>query len=147
MRSLLEPGTYRSLVGQTATGAPIEADLSVAGQGWQAGNYATLGDKTNTGVGAYVPDALAAGSGCMGDEPTTDLASLPRPSPATSRRSRGARSSNPPTPGQALGHDRLTGYGSGSPTTARRARATASPRPRAAPAASATTPSRRSRRS
>ena len=102
----LQPGTYRSLVGLTATGAPIEADLSVAGQGWQAGNFATLGDNDSTGgVGAYVPDALAAGSGCSGDEPTTDLGESPEALAGDLAALPRSTVLEPPTPGRALGRD------------------------------------------
>ena len=102
----LESGTYRALVGEAVTGARIAADLRLEGQGWYGGNFATLTDGKNTGgVGAYLPDALAAGSGCSGDQPTTnmgespealadDLAELPRSTVVQA-----------PTPGEALGHD------------------------------------------
>ena len=102
----LEPGTYRSLVGLLTTGLRrVDADMTLKGQGWNGGNFAILGDNDTTGgVGAYIPDALAAGSGC--DDATTatvdqspealadGLAALPR-----------STLLQPPTEGRALGYD------------------------------------------
>ena len=102
----LEAGTYRSLVGRTATGALIEADTTFAGRGWKAGNFATLGvDDAIGGVGAYVPGALATGSGCTRDEPKTDLGQSPEALAGDLAALPDSTVLQPPTPGQALGHD------------------------------------------
>ncbi len=70
----LEAGTYRVLVGDGSTGAEIEADLTVAGAGWSAGNFPTVQDAESVGgFGVYQPFALAAGSGCTSDVVTTNL--------------------------------------------------------------------------
>jgi hypothetical protein len=71
----IEPGTYRMLVGVGASGAALEADLTLDGAGWTDGNYPVVSDGTHTaGVAVYRPQTLAAGSGCDGDEPRRDVA-------------------------------------------------------------------------
>ncbi|WP_439939630.1 hypothetical protein ACS3YM_08520 [Nocardia sp. N13] len=90
---LTDGGTYRVLVGRTATGEAIEADFTVQGDNWVGGDYARVsdGNGANAGFGIYQPTALAAGSGCLQDRtsmvlPTTPedlaamLAALPRSS-------------------------------------------------------------------
>ncbi len=78
--------------------------MTLTGQGWNGGNFAILGDNDTTGgVGAYIPDALAAGSGCgdattatVGQSPEAladGLAALPR-----------STLLQPPTEGRALGY-------------------------------------------
>jgi len=75
--STLEPGTYRVLVGAGADGAAIEADLTFEGRAWHAGNFPRLNEGRNGGFGVYRAYALAAGSGCLGDESTVDAATTP----------------------------------------------------------------------
>jgi len=75
--STLEPGTYRVLVGAGADGAAIEADLTFEGRAWHAGNFPRLNEGRNGGFGVYRPYALAAGSGCLGDESTVEAATTP----------------------------------------------------------------------
>ncbi len=52
-----------------------------------------------------MPDALAAGSGCTGDEPTTDLGESPEALAGDLTALPGSTVLEPPTAGQALGHD------------------------------------------
>ena len=81
--SELQPGTYRMLAGVGATGAALEADLTLDGAGWTDGNYPVVSDGTHTaGVAVYRPQALAAGSGCNGDNPNSDVGET---SPALAR--------------------------------------------------------------
>jgi hypothetical protein len=103
----LEPGTYRSLVGELTTGPRrVDADMTLEGQGWNGGNFAILGDNDITGgVGAYVPDALAAGSGCSGEEPTTDFGESPEALADDLAALPGSTVLEPPTEGRALGYD------------------------------------------
>jgi hypothetical protein len=75
----LEPATYRLLVGIDSAGAPIEADLTVDGPGWDSGNFPVVeAGAIHAGLGVYEPSALAAGSGCSGDAPSADLGQSPR---------------------------------------------------------------------
>ena len=71
----LEPDTtYRTLVGVDGTGATLEADLTVSGSGWTSGNFPVVTESAAYGgVAAYGPLALAAGSGCTGDRPNTNV--------------------------------------------------------------------------
>ena len=64
----LEAGTYRVLVGTSSSGGVIEADLSVEGAGWSAGDFAKVKDGgASGGFGVYRVYALADGSGCHED--------------------------------------------------------------------------------
>jgi hypothetical protein len=64
----IRPGTFRILVGSDEVGAPIAADLTFGGLGWDAGNFPLLEDgESFGGVAAYQPLALAAASGCDDD--------------------------------------------------------------------------------
>ena len=57
----IKPGTYRVLVGAGATGDAVEADLTLEGAGWRAGNYPMVQEgATSSGVAVYRPQALAA---------------------------------------------------------------------------------------
>ena len=72
----LEPDTtYRTLVGVDGTGATLDADLTVYGSGWTSGNFPVVVTEPAAygGVAAYQPLALAAGSGCTGDDPNTNV--------------------------------------------------------------------------
>ncbi len=74
----LRPGTFRILVGADAEGAPIAADLTFTGLGWNAGNFPLLGiGESFGGVGVYQPIALAAASGCDGDLVNSNLEGSP----------------------------------------------------------------------
>jgi hypothetical protein len=75
----LEPGTYRIMVGTDATGAPIEADLTVEGPGWMSGNFPVLQeDETSGGFGVYRPYALGDGSGCVDGALNADVDGSPQ---------------------------------------------------------------------
>ena len=74
----LRPGTFRILVGSDEVGAPIAADLTFTGPGWDAGNFPLLGDgESFGGVAVYQPSALAAASGCDDDLVDSNLAGTP----------------------------------------------------------------------
>jgi hypothetical protein len=75
--SALEPGPYRVPVGSGADGAAIVADLTFEGPGRKAGNFPTLNEGVNGGFGVYSPLALAAGSGCTGDDSMVEAATTP----------------------------------------------------------------------
>jgi hypothetical protein len=80
--SEIKPGTYRMLVGLGASGATLEADLTIDGAGWTDGNYPVVSDgATTSGVGVYRPQALAAGSGCDDDPASFEVAET-SPAPA-----------------------------------------------------------------
>jgi hypothetical protein len=77
--SVVQPGTYRMLVGDGATGAPIHADLTFHGV-WAGDNYPVLRDATRRfgGVAVYRPLALAAGTGCLSDQPNSQVSRNPQ---------------------------------------------------------------------
>ena len=102
----LEPGTYRLLVGTDATGATIEADLTVEGPGWDSGNFPVVETGAiYAGLGVYRPSALAAGSGCIGDAPNTDLRQSPRALARQLARLPESTVVQPVTPTEAYGYD------------------------------------------
>ena len=69
-------GRYRMLVGGGGSGAALQADVTIEGAGWSNGNFpmVTRG-ATHGGVAVYVPQGLAAGSGCESEEPELHVAS------------------------------------------------------------------------
>ena len=72
--TVIDPGTYRMLVGHT-TGTSIHADITIAGAGWQSDDFPVLSDAGSYGaVAVYRPLALAAGTGCDTDKPNTKVA-------------------------------------------------------------------------
>jgi hypothetical protein len=74
-RQDLEPGTYRVMVGSDGQGEPLEADLTLEGDGWWSGNFPVLDDgAAYGGFGVYRPYALSAGSGCVGGSVNGDVA-------------------------------------------------------------------------
>jgi len=73
-RRLAAGTTYRTLVGVDSTGATIDADLTAYGSGWTSANFPVMTESLATGgVATYQPLALAAGSGCTGDDPNTNV--------------------------------------------------------------------------
>ena len=67
-RAPIEPGTLRTFVGYDAAGERIEADMTVAGTGWESGDDPVVSDDdTWAGVGIYRPLSLPDGSGCSDD--------------------------------------------------------------------------------
>jgi hypothetical protein len=74
------PGTYRMLVGVDDTGAPINADVTFYDT-WETGDFPVYrpggAGSPVGGMAIYQPLALAAGSGCLGDPPNTNVADTP----------------------------------------------------------------------
>ena len=108
-RAPIEPGTFRTFVDNDAAGERIEADMTVAGTGWESGDYPVVSDgETWAGVGIYRPLSLPDGSGCsedwQGGLPAAEtsqglagqLARLPQGTVV-----------QPPAPTEAFGHDAL----------------------------------------
>ena len=126
----LEPGTYRLLVGADTTGAAIEADLTVDGEGWESGNFpvAETGG-IHGGLAVYEPLAIAAGTGCSGDTPNADLGETPQSLAEQLAQLPQAQSCSPSRLPMRMATAPST-CGCGLPTTAPRARPTASPRRR-----------------
>jgi len=101
---LMDPdSTYRMLVAIDDGGVAMNADLSFDGIGWHSYNFPVLSAKG--GVAVFQPLALAAGTGCVSEEPNREvaetapviaqqLAQLPR-----------STVEQAPTPVQAFGHD------------------------------------------
>ena len=57
----VDPGTYRTFVGNTDSGL-LEADLTLDGSNWDSSNYPVAYDgESFAGIGVYVPDAVAGG--------------------------------------------------------------------------------------
>lgn len=107
VRPELAPGTYRALVGTSAAGGRIQADLTVEGDNWSSGDYPLATGQfgsTHAGIGVYQPHALAAGSGCVEDVTTSDLGRTP--GRLANQLARLPRSTvvEPPTPERAFGH-------------------------------------------
>lgn len=103
----LEPGTYRVLVGAEATGdGEIEADLTLEGSGWKAGNFPTVQEGvTYGGVGVYRPDALAVGSGCNHDVANELVRETPEALAQQLAELPGSTVVQPVAPTQLLGYD------------------------------------------
>ncbi|HEY2877518.1 hypothetical protein [Nocardioides sp.] len=110
----IKPGTYRMAVGADASGARIDAALTVRGPGWLSGSQPVLSEVTGAGggpimagVGVYQPTLLAGGSGCTsssrGRAPGTTALEMAR------RLIRLPRSEvvQRPTETRAFGHDAL----------------------------------------
>jgi hypothetical protein len=72
----LEPGTYRMPVGVDASGGAIDADLTVHGSGWFGNNFPVSSDESGRygGVAVYRPLSLAAGTGCLKEQPNEGVA-------------------------------------------------------------------------
>jgi hypothetical protein len=94
-------------VGAGADGAAIEADLTFEGPNWKAGNFPMLNEGLNGGFGVYRPDALAAGSGCTGDESTIAAATTPEALAQQLAALPGSTVVQPVTSTQVLGRDAL----------------------------------------
>lgn len=106
---MIEPGgTYRLVVGADASGALIEADLTLEGAGWAAGDYPVLvGERSFAGLGVYQPFRLAAGTGCLEARPTGDLGETPPDLAARLASLPRSTVLEPPAPTRAFGHDAL----------------------------------------
>jgi len=102
----LEPGTYRVLVGTGATGAALEADLTVQGQGWRSGDFPVVKDHgIFGGFGVYRPDTLAAGSGCNGDLTNSNVGENPPALAGQLARIPHSTVVQPASPTRLYGHD------------------------------------------
>lgn len=69
-RKVLEPGTYRMVVGRGPSGVAVTAEVTFDGPFWKQGDYPVVSDEhaaTYAGVGVYRPRTLAAGNGCEDD--------------------------------------------------------------------------------
>ena len=78
-RGAIEPGTYRMYVGADPAGVKIEADLTVTGSNWIAGDQPGVSEgDTWAGVGVYQPDALAGVAPCSGDWQSRDASGTPQ---------------------------------------------------------------------
>jgi hypothetical protein len=74
------PGRYRMLVGVTGTGAPINADFTFYDT-WQGGGepvYRAGPGSPAGGMAIFHPVALAAGTGCLSDQPNTHVGQTPK---------------------------------------------------------------------
>ena len=79
VRGAIEPGSYRMYVGADPAGAEIEADLTVTGSNWIAGDQPVVSEgDTWAGVGVYQPDALAGVAPCSGDWQSRDASGTPQ---------------------------------------------------------------------
>lgn len=106
---VLQPGVpYWMLVGVAGTGASIHADLTVDGPGWHGGNFpvVTQGGYYG-GVAVYRPLALAAGSGCLDDQPSMDIGGTSQALAQQLTELPRSTVVQPPVQVQAFGHDAL----------------------------------------
>jgi hypothetical protein len=107
-RAPVEPGTYRIFVDYDAAVERIEADMTVAGTGWESGDYLVVSEgETWAGFGIYRPLSLADGSGCSGDWQPRDAAETPQWLARQFARLPQSTVVQPPTPTEAFGHDAL----------------------------------------
>jgi hypothetical protein len=107
-RAPVEPGTYRIFVDYDAAGERIEADMSVAGTGWESGDFLVVSDgETWAGFGIYRPLSLTDGSGCSGDWQHRDAAETPQGLARQFARLPQSTVVQPATPTEAFGHDAL----------------------------------------
>jgi hypothetical protein len=106
---VIEPGArYRVVVGADASGALIEADLTLDGAGWAAGDFPVLvGERSFAGFGVYQPFRLAAGTGCVEDRSSSDLGETAPDLAARLALLPRSTVLEPPAPTRAFGHDGL----------------------------------------
>ena len=72
----VEAGTYRNFAGLTEVGDTIEADFTIAGEGWQGSNYpVAYAGEAFAGFGVYQPGSVAGG--CRMDAGLKDAATAP----------------------------------------------------------------------
>lgn len=74
------PGRYRMLVGVTDTGVPINADFTFYDT-WKGGGepvYRADPGYPAGGMAIYTPVALASGTGCLSDQPNTNVGQTPK---------------------------------------------------------------------
>ena len=106
-RTAIEPGTYRMFVGADPAGVKIEADLTVTGANWFAGDQPVVSDGGDTwaGVGVYQPDALARVAPCSGDWQGRDASRTPQGLARQLVRLPRSTVVQALTPTEAFGHD------------------------------------------
>jgi len=107
-RSKLAAGTHRTFVGTGAAGERIEADFTVGGGDWSEGDFPLVSEdpgSTFAGIGVYQPQALAAGSGCLGDTMTSVLGRRPRLLAQQLAALPRSTVAEEPTPTHVFGHD------------------------------------------
>ena len=103
--TVIEPGTYRMVVGVDTTGAAIHADLTFGAEGWQGDDYPVLRDAGSYGaVAVYRPLMLAAGTGCLVDRPSEKIHKTPQKLAQQLTQLPRSTVVQPPTPVQAFGH-------------------------------------------
>ena len=107
-RGAIEPGTYRMFVGADPAGVKIEADLTVTGPNWIAGDQPVVSEgDTWAGVGVYQPDALAGVAPCSGDWQSRDAGGTPQALARQLVRLPRSTVVQPLTPTEAFGHDAI----------------------------------------
>ena len=107
-RAAIEPGTYRMFVGADPAGVKIEADLTVTGPNWIAGDQPVVSEgDTWAGVGVYQPDALAGAAPCSGDWQSRDAGGTPQALARQLVRLPRSTVVQPLTPTEAFGHDAI----------------------------------------
>ena len=104
-RTPIEPGTYRMFVGADPSGVKIEADLTITGPNWAAGEQPVVSEgDTWAGVGVYQPDALAGAAPCSGEWKGRDADRTPRSLARQLVRLPRSTVVQPLTPTEAFGH-------------------------------------------
>ena len=94
-RGAIEPGTYRMFVGADPTGVKVEADLTITGSNWLAGDQPVVSDGGDNwaGVAVYQPEALAGADPAPATGRAGTRAGPRRAWPGSLSGSRGAQSS------------------------------------------------------
>jgi len=101
------------LVGVDETDAAVDADLSFEDVSaaipdmWESGNFPVVSDVTGSygGVAVYQPVALAAGTGCLGHRPNTQVGQTPQKLARQLARLPRSTVVQAPTPVHAFGRD------------------------------------------
>ncbi len=108
MTTPIEPGTYRMLVGVDTAGVAIDADITFDRAGWGSGNFPLLYDSGSYGgVAVYQPLALAAGTGCLSDEPNRHVGRTPHMLARQLAQLPQSTVVQPPTPTETSGHQAI----------------------------------------
>lgn len=105
-RDRIEPGTHPFFVGLDSGGERIEADMTLNGSGWFAGDQPLLFDGRNAaGAGVYEPEQVASASGCSGDWRGRKAARTPRGLARQLSKLPLGTVLQPPTPVEVLGRE------------------------------------------
>jgi hypothetical protein len=106
--AVIEPGTYRMYVGADPAGVKIEANLTLTGPNWTAGDLPVVSEgDTSASVGVYQPDALAAVAPCSDDWHGWDAERTSWPLARQLVDLPWSTVLQPPTPTEAFGHDAI----------------------------------------